>query len=154
MRAQVLKIIFAFFALALSLGASAAEPRATKEEAVAMVKKAVDYLKKNGKEAAIAEFNKPKGPFVDREVYVVMMDLNGVILAHSLNPKLLGKSLIDIKDVNGKAFVREQVDVAKTKGSGWVNFQWNNPVAQKMEPRSTYLERSGDYIVISGVYGT
>ena len=153
MRAQILKIVFAFFAVALSLGVSAAEQRATKEEAVAMVKKAADYLKQNGRDKAFPEFNNPKGQFVDREVYVVVMDMNGTVLAHGVNPRLVGKSLIDIKDVHGKGFVREQVDLAKGKGSGWVNFEWNNPVTQKMEPRSTYLERSGDYIVISGVYG-
>lgn len=153
MRAQILKIVFAFLALAASFGVQAAEQRAGKEEAVAIVKKAIDYIKQNGKEKAFAEFSKPKGQFVDRELYIAVLDMNGTMLAHGVNPKLIGKSLIEIKDVNGKAFVREQVEVAKTKGSGWVDFEWSNPVSQKMEPRSTYLERVGDYFVLSGVYG-
>ena len=153
MRAHILKLVFAFLALAMSFGAPAAEPRASKDEAVAMVKKAIDYLRQNGKEKAFADFNAPQGKFVDRELYIVVLDMNGTVLAHGTNPKLIGKSLMDIKDMHGKAFVREQVEVAKTKGSGWVDFHWNNPVSQKMEPRSVFLERVGDYIVLSGVYG-
>ena len=153
MRAYIVKIVFALAALAMSFGAQAADPRASKDEAVAFVKKAVDYIKQNGKEKAFAEFSKPKGQFVDRELYIAVLDLNGVMLAHGANPKLIGKSLLEIKDVHGKAFVREQVEVAKIKGSGWVDFEWVNPVSQKMEPRSTYLERTGDYFVLSGVYG-
>ena len=153
MRAYLLKIVFAFVAIVMSFGVQAADPRASKDEAVAFVKKAVDFIKQNGKEKAFAEFSKPKGQFVDRELYIAVLDMNGVMLAHGANPKLIGKSLLEIKDVHGKAFVREQVEVAKTKGSGWVDFEWVNPVSQKMEPRSTYLERSGDYFVLSGVYG-
>jgi cytochrome c len=153
MRAHILKFVFAFLAVAMSFGAQAADQRASKDEAVAMVKKAIEYLRQNGKEKAFAEFSKPQGAFVDRELYVVVEDMTGTMLAHGANPKLIGKNLMDIKDMNGKAFVREQVEVAKTKGSGWVDFQWNNPVTQKMEPRSVYLERVGDYIVLSGVYG-
>ena len=153
MRAHILKLVFAFLTLAMSFGAPAAEPRASKDEAVAMVQKAIDYLRQNGKDKAFADFNAPQGKFVDRELYIVVLDMNGTVLAHGTNPKLIGKSLMDIKDMHGKAFVREQVEVAKTKGSGWVDFHWNNPVSQKMEPRSVFLERVGDYIVLSGVYG-
>lgn len=152
MRASILRLIFAFLAMALSFGAAAAEQPASREEAVAIVKKAQAYIRQNGKEKAFAEFSKPQGQFVDRELYIVVLDLNGVMLAHGANPKLIGKSLIDLKDVNGKAFVREQIELAKTKGSGWVDFEWVNPVVQKMERRYTYLERMDDYFVLSGVF--
>ncbi|CAN7255500.1 cache domain-containing protein [Pseudoduganella sp. LjRoot289] len=152
MRAQLLKFIVALFALAMSFGAVAADQPASRDEAVAIVKKATAFIRQNGKEKALAEFSKQQGPFVDRELYIAVLDLNGVMLAHGANPKLIGKSLLDIKDVNGKAFVREQVEVAKTKGSGWVDFEWVNPVSQKMEHRSAYLERMDDYFVLSGIY--
>jgi cytochrome c len=152
MRAYLFKLIFALLAMAASVGVVAAEQQATRDEAVALVKKAVSYIKQNGKEKALAEFNRPQGQFVDRELYIAALDLNGVMLAHGANARLVGKSLLDIKDVNGKAFVRAEIDVAKTKGSGWVDFEWVNPVNQKMEPRSAYLERVDDYFVLSGVY--
>lgn len=153
MRAYTYKFVFALLFMSSCLGAIAADRQtASKEEAVAMVKKAVRYIKQNGKDAALAEFSRPQGQFVDRELYIAVLDLNGVMLAHGANPKLIGKMLLDIKDVNGKAFVREQIELAKTEGGGWVEFEWVNPVSQKMERRSTYLERVDDYFVLSGVY--
>ncbi|MCU6501699.1 cache domain-containing protein [Rugamonas sp. A1-17] len=153
MRAHVFKVIFAWLFMSSFFGAMAADQQAaSKDEAVAMVKKAVGYIRQNGKDKALAEFSRPKGQFVDRDLYIAALDLNGLMLAHGANPRLIGKNLLDIKDVNGKAFVREQIAMAKTKGSGWVEFEWVNPVSQKIEPRATYLERIDDYFVLSGVY--
>jgi len=153
MRAKVFKFIFACLFMASCFSAMATDqPAASKTDAVAMVKKAIGYIRQNGKDKALAEFSRPNGQFVDGELYIAALDLNGLMLAHGANPKLIGKSLLDIKDVNGKAFVREQIELAKTKGNGWVEFVWVNPVSQKMEPRYTYLERIDDYFVLSGVF--
>lgn len=152
MRAYLRKLGALFFAAGLLFDAAAAEPAATPAEAIAMVKKAVAYMHQNGNEKAFAEFNKPRGQFTDRELYVAVLDLKGVMLAHGANARLVGKSVIEIKDMHGKAFVREQVALAQSKGSGWVEFDWVNPVSQKMEHRATYLERVNDVLVVSGVY--
>ena len=139
--------------LALAGGfATAAESRATKEEAVAFVNRAVAYVKANGKDKALAEFNEPKGQFVDRELYIVVVDLQGTVLANGANRKLVGKNLLQVKDLDGKAFVKEEIEVATTKGSGWVEFRWNNPVTTKMEMRQLYLVKNDDYLIGSGVF--
>ncbi len=148
----MLKLVFAFLTAAMLFSATAADQQASREEAVAIVKRALSHIRQNGKEKALVEFNKPQGQFVDRELYIAVLDLNGVMLAHGANPKLIGKSLLEIKDVRGKAFVREQIELAKTKGSGWVDFEWVNPVSQNIEHRSAYLERMDDFYVLSGVY--
>lgn len=152
MRVHFFKSIFVVLLAAACQFAMAAEQAATKDEAVAFVKKAIAYVKQNGKDKALAEFSKPQGQFVDRELYVAVLDLNGVMLAHGANPKLIGKALLDLKDMNGKYFVREEVELAKGKGRGWVDFEWLNPVSGKMERRSAYLERVDDYLILSGVY--
>ena len=125
---------------------------ASKDEAVSMVKKAVAYLKQNGQEKSLAEFNKTEGQFVSGELYVVVLDMNGVLLADGNKPKLVGKALIDVKDVNGKAFVREELELARSKGGGWVDFVWFNPATKVMAPRSSYFEKVGEVIVLTGVY--
>jgi signal transduction histidine kinase len=145
-------IIAAFIAALFHSTCAAADEHATRDEAVAFVKKAIAFIKQNGKEKAMAEFNNPQGQFVDRELYIVALDLNGMVLASGANSKLVGKPLLDIKDGNGKQFVREEIEVAKSKGKGWVDFDWVNPVTKKIEPRSVYLEKVDDYIVLSGVY--
>jgi cytochrome c len=139
--------------LSLFVGlAAAAEERATKDEAVAFVNRAVAYVKANGKDKALAEFNEPKGKFVDRELYIVVVDLQGTVLANGANRKLVGKNLLQVKDLDGKSFVKEEIEVATSKGSGWVEFRWNNPVTSKMEMRQLYLVRNDDYLIGSGVF--
>lgn len=139
--------------LSLVVGlAAAAEERATRDEAVAFVNKAVAFVKANGKDKALAEFNDPKGKFIDRELYVVVVDLQGTVLANGANRKLVGKNLLQVKDLDGKSFVKEEIDVATGKGSGWVEFRWNNPVTNKMEMRQVYLVRQDDYLIGSGVF--
>jgi len=132
--------------------AGAQERPASRDEAVTFVKKAGAWLRQHGKEQALQDFNNPQGPFVERELYIVVLDLKGTLLADGSNPRLVNKSLIDLRDVNGKYFVRDELALAKEKGKGWVDFQWLNPLSKKMELRSSYFERVEDLIVLTGVY--
>lgn len=133
-------------------GAASAAPAVTAEEAVALVKEAAVYIHKNGKEKAFAEFNNPKGHFVNGELYIVATGLNGVVLANGANSKMVGKNIRDIKDGDGKLFVQEMVKVASTKGSGWVDFHWPNPVTQAIESKTVYIERVDDLMLGGGIY--
>ncbi len=139
--------------LGLSGMAQAAE-RGTADEAVALVKKAAAYLKANGKEKAFAEFSNPTGKFVSKDLYVFVYGLNdGVNLAHGNNAKLIGKNLIDLKDANGVYIVKEFLKTANSKtGTGWVDYQWPNPVTKAMEAKSTYVEKAGDVMIGCGIY--
>lgn len=86
----------ALLGLSLMTGAQAAD-RGTAAEAEAMVKKAVAYIKEKGPEKAYDEFTNGK-QFKDRDLYVIVYDLNGKNLAQGANPKLVGKDLIGLKD--------------------------------------------------------
>lgn len=132
--------------------AAHAAPAATADDAVALVKEAVQYLKKNGKEAAFAEFSNPKGHFVNGELYVVATGLDGVVLANGSNARMIGKNIRDIKDADGKLFVQEQIKLVTAQGSGWVNFRWPNPVTKAIEPKTVYVERVDDLLLGSGIY--
>ena len=143
--------------IAISLGLLAAPAHAAEKgsanEAVAMVKKAVALIKSDGKEKAFAAISDPANKdFHDRDLYIYVYDLNGVAVAHGVNPKLVGKNLLDMKDNEGKAMIQEMVKVAKEKGSGWVDFKWPNPVTKAVEAKSGYVERAGDLLVGSGIY--
>ncbi len=131
--------------------ASAAE-FATKPEAEAMVKKAVAFLKANPHDKAFSEFNRKDGPFTDRDLYIVAYGRDGVVLAHGANAKMIGKNLMELKDIDGKAFVKERVEMAKTKPSFWQEYKFNNPVSGKIEPKAMYCEPAADVIVCGGVY--
>eukprot|EP01034_Spumella_vulgaris_P038468 gene38468-47503_t len=143
--------------IAISLGILAtpaySADKGSANEAVAMVKKAVALIKSDGKEKAFAAIADPANKdFHDRDLYIYVYDLNGVAVAHGVNPKLVGKNLLDMKDNEGKAMIQEMVKVAKEKGSGWVDFKWPNPVTKAVEAKSGYVERAGDLLVGSGIY--
>jgi cytochrome c len=70
---------------------------ASKEEAIAMVKKAISQIKKQGPDKAYAEISTMGGSFHDRDLYITVIDLDAKILAHGQRQDLIGKDLIDIK---------------------------------------------------------
>jgi signal transduction histidine kinase len=149
---QLFRIVFAaLLACSLVQGASAANV-GTADEAVAMVKKAAAYIAANGKDKAFAEISNPSGQFKDRDLYIAVLDKTGLTLAHGGNPKLIGKSMIDLKDVDDKHFIKAFLDVDATKGSGWVDYKWPNPVSKAIEKKSTYVEKAGDLVIICGIY--
>ena len=58
--------------------------------------KAISFLKQTGKAKTLADVNNPKGQFINGDVYVVVLDLNGVMLAHPINPKIVGCDKISL----------------------------------------------------------
>ena len=139
--------------LAVAGSLAHAGERGTADEAVAMVKKAEAYIKANGKDKALAEFSNPQGAFRDRDLYVMVYDKTGTNLAHGANQKLVGKTLIDLKDADGKLIVKGFVDAAfDGAGKGWVDYKWPNPVSKAVEAKSTYVERYEDVLVGVGIY--
>ncbi len=139
------------FALSLHAQALAAE-RGTAAEATAMVKKAIEYIKTNGKEKAFSEINNPKGIFRDRDLYIFVYDMKGNTLAHGNNPKMLGKNLMELKDADGAFIVKRFVEVGNGKGKGWVDYKWPDPITKAIEPKSSYIEKHEDMVLGAGIY--
>lgn len=149
---KILKaIVLAGFLTGLVPPANSGE-RGTAEEAVAMVKKAAELIRTKGREKAFVQFNNPTGPFVDRDLYIAVIDGEGTMLSHGANPKLIGKMLIELRDADGNKFIKALVDTAKNKGSGWVDYKWPSPVSKAIEAKSTYVERVNDLSVVCGIY--
>ena len=150
-----MKRVFALFTAAVlafvSFTALADESRATEAEAEAMVKKAVAFYKKNGKEKAIVEFNKNPGPFVDRDLYVTLYNMKADALAH-INPKMVGKNMMELRDADGKYHIKERMEAAKKGTSGWQDFKFFNPVTKKIEPKRMYWEKHDDLVFACGAY--
>ena len=117
-----------------------------------MVKKGVGFIKANGKEKGYAEVSNKSGQFKDRDLYLTVYGLDGVVRAHGANEKMIGKNLIDLKDVDGKAFVKERLDMAKSKPSFWQDYKFTNPETKKIEPKSMYCEKLEDSVVCGGIY--
>jgi signal transduction histidine kinase len=65
---------------------------------------------------------------------------------------MVGKNLIDLKDIDGKPFVRERVEMAKTKATFWQDYKFTNPENKKVEPKAMYCEKLDDTVVCGGIY--
>ena len=124
----------------------------TADEAKSLVDKAAAYIKANGKDKAFAEFTNQKGQFVDRDLYIFAVDFKGLTLAHGGSAKLVGRDMFGLKDADDKFFIQNFIDIAKTKGSGWVDYKWANPVTKKIEKKSTYVFKVDDYFLGCGIY--
>jgi len=132
--------------------AYAAAEKGTTQEAKAMVGKAVAFYEANGQAKAFQAFNDPKGKFVDRDLYIYVMDMNGKVLSHGTNPKLIGKDLLELKDSDGKAFVKEIIAAVKAKGNGWSDYKWTNPLTKKIDAKTAYFQKTGNVIIVCGAY--
>ncbi len=125
----------------------------TKEEVVAFVEKAADYLQNSrDKQKAYREMSEPHGRFVKGELYVFVNTIEGYTEAHGQNQKLVGKFMLDLKDADGKYFMREITEIAKSKGKGWVEYKWLDPVTGRIMIKMTYCQRAGDVYVGCGIY--
>lgn len=130
----------------------AAGEHGTSDDAIAMVKRVIQYMKANGKEKTIAEVNNVNGQFRDRDLYITINNLDMVTLAHGANPKMQGKNLIDLQDADGKYFMRERQQLVKKSGKGWQDYKFVNPVTKQIEPKAMYFERYEDVVINCGIY--
>jgi cytochrome c len=139
-------------ALALTQSVSfAAGERATKAEAEAMVAKGVAAVKAKG-DGAYVELTAPSKTFVDRDLYLVVYDNTGKCLAHGQNPKQVGKDLINLKDPDGKEFIKERVELASSKGKFWQDYKFTDPLTKTVQAKQAYCEKVGNVIVCGGIY--
>jgi cytochrome c len=149
-------IALSFAALTMVAPAIAAE-FGTKDEAVAMVKRVQEQFKKDGPEVTFkAVSDKSTKEYHDRDLYPFIYyrdgEKKGVNVAHGARAALIGKNLIGLKDQDGKYLIQEMVDIANGPGSGWVDYKWPNPITNKIEDKSSYIEKMGDYFVGVGIY--
>jgi signal transduction histidine kinase len=126
-----------------------ASDRGSPDEAKAMATKAAAFLKDNGAEKAFPAFQAKEGEWHDRDLYVFVEDSKGMMVSHGTNPGLIGKSMLPLKDVDGKAF---NVEMQAVQNTAWVEYKWQNPQTKAVEPKKAYIVRVGDYIVGVGAY--
>jgi len=128
----------------------------TSTEAVALVKSAVAFAKKNGVAKLIEETNTSTGKFhvaTGGELYIFIYDERGVVKAIGYNTAaLVGKNRIELKDPDGVMIIQELIKVARNKGKGWVDYKYPNPTTNALDQKTSYLEFYEGMIIGSGIY--
>jgi len=84
---------------------------------------------------AKSEFMDHGGKYIDRDLYLIVIDKDGTRVVHGKNPKLVGKPYFDSVDVNGYAYGKAVQQVAEGSGTGWVSFAFKDPITGKVLPK-------------------
>lgn len=140
-------------AIALLVGTTLAFAAATKDDAVAMVKKTVAAIKADGADKTYAAINKPGSQYQNGEVYVVVQGFDGTTLAHPTNSKLIGKNMYEAQDVDGKFFAKYMADRGRQGGDPfWYDYKFVNPATKKIQVKDMYCEMVTGATVCAGIY--
>jgi cytochrome c len=132
-----------------------AEQSATKEECVVKCHEAAALINSKGLDEAIKVISEPNGPFVWKDSYVFLMNLDGKMLAHPIQPELTKRDhCLLITDPTDKALFVHFVNLARKVGSGWVEYMWPKPGKSTPSKKITYIYRVPDHdlFVGAGVY--
>ena len=149
---MLLKRVVIVVVLCLFVAVPAFAQKTTPEQAKKLVEQAVAYMKANGEEKAIKEFSDPKGQFTKGDAYIFVLGLDGVLRANVARPELVGKNVLNSPDSKGKLHGKEMVELAKSKGSGWVEYNQLNPATKQDEPKISYIQKVGNLIIGCGAY--
>ena len=135
-----------------------AEPPQSEEtkQIVALVNSAAALIESKGKDV-FPEFRKKDSKWYKGETYVFVDDIKGISIVNPPTPKIEGTNVIDLKDAKGKAFIREFIEVANTKGSGWVDYYWPMPGHEKHSQKVSYIKKAkmpdGKMVIVgAGIY--
>lgn len=127
-------------------------PRSSAQQAEALLDVAVAEVRKSPKEA-FATFNDRKGPYVREDLYVFVIGLDDArFIAGGINPALIGTDVRDLRDAAGKPIIADMIALARSKGSGVVDYVWLNPATNKVENKHSRIERLDNYLVGVGYY--
>jgi signal transduction histidine kinase len=124
---------------------------------VLLVESAANLLEEQGTKA-FPVFAVPGSKWFNGTYYLFIYDINGVCLFHPVDPELVGKDLINLKDMNGKPVIREITDIGHypgPKASGWVFYLWEERAGLTPSWKISYIRKAigpggRSYLVGSG----
>ena len=127
-------------------------PRASLEQATAMLERAVAAVKTDPAKA-LAAFNNLNGGFIEDDLYVFAVALDsGKFLAHGVSQRLVGTNSYMLTDRNGTPIVRLMVDALKDSDRGDLDYAWRNPVTRQIENKHTMFRKVSNQLVGVGYY--
>jgi polar amino acid transport system substrate-binding protein len=117
------------------------------------VERAKAYALKQGKEQALAAFNRQYGEFIKDDLYIFAYDYNGTVLAWPYRPDQIRGNRINATDLLGREHIKEMVATAK-RGNGTVLYFSENPLHNNAtELKSSYvLDIDGTWFIGAGTY--
>lgn len=134
------------------VGAFKTDRMEDRDQAVALVKKAVAHVLEEGSGQACRDFEDPRGEFVFGDFYVYVIDFNGIRQASGADPSSTGENILDLKDADGRPCIRDIIHIVRNRGKGWYDYKWLHPHTRAVEMKSVYFEAVDGMIIICGIY--
>ena len=135
------------------VGVGYSAPRASADDARAMLDRAVAVARSEGGAQAAARFNDRRGEFVKDDLYVFMVNMeSGRFEAMGMNPALSDTDALGLRDAAGNALVAEMIARLQKADEATVDYVWRNPVTNAVENKRSYVRKVGTSLVGVGHY--
>ena len=126
--------------------------RGTADEAYLLVKRGYELIQREGLASAARKFHDPHGGFRDRDLYIFVFDRRGRYDAFGSTPDNVGKTVYDIRGLDGDHVLREGFSAAE-RGGGWIDSEVVNPTTSEVDEKTSYiLPLDNDRLVGCGVF--
>ena len=112
------------------------------DEALSLVQRAVAHIAAVGRPQAIEDFHKPELGFVDRDLYVFMVNRNGIFSAYGARQEVVGQHVGTVPGLD-QSFT-EKIWSAADAGGAWVQYEVANPMTGVVTPKESYVVDLGD----------
>lgn len=120
------------------------------DEITAFADKAIAHILEVGREQAYKDFGDRDGDFIQGEVYVAVLSLDGTALFNPINPRLIGKNFLNFTDTDGRLFIQEIIAGLQRDGVTWIEYNWVNPVTERVAKKRAIARMidDTDYVLI------
>ncbi len=132
-------IVMTFLLLSAVAAPAGAADKPTLQQVKDLTLQAADIIRRDGVEKARPVFH-ADGPFRYGEIYVNVIDLNGTWLIYPPNPRNEGKSVLNVRDADGRLLVQDIIRTANENGEGWVEYRWLNPASNAIEKKASFVK--------------
>lgn len=128
-------------------------PQKQRERLVSRVGEAAAYVRKNGRDAAVREFNDPNGSFSQPDMFIFAFDRNGTMLANPYLPGIVGTNRLADRDPYGEYPVPYILKNAEN-GGGFLYYFFADPATDyRVRLKLGYSQMAGDNLIVgAGIF--
>lgn len=120
-----------------------------------LVNKAAEVLEEQGSRA-FEEFRQKNSRWRYGDVYLFVVDLQGMVLFNAARPNREGHDQLHERDADGKRFLMDFIEVVRRYGAGWVDYMFPRPGQTRATVKWSYVCRTRidgvEALVGAGVY--
>ena len=123
------------------------------DEARALVDQAFELVRTQGYQVAVDRFHDKQSAFIDRDLYIFVVDRQGQYRVHGSKPEWEGRRVHELPGIDGERFVRDVW--ARAERGGWVEYDIFNATTGEVQPKASYVQQiDRDLALGCGVYRT